>query len=561
MNQPKTAFRQAPIWLLATVLALAPTGSRAAPAAEDPLAAALAAEIALVEEDYAAAAGSYAQAAESTRRVDFAERATQLALYAADAPLAARMAALWRELAPGDRGAAQAGALAALRSGHDDAAISGLALLLDGGTQADLEAVIRTLNDAERAPGLKVLRALAAGGRFAGFAPSEVSPVALAVRWKDLELAAALSDESLRAWPNAARAWLWQALVHAAQKQPAAAAEDYAQALKRDPGNVELRLSYVRILNEAGRRTSELRKVLEAAPESHPHLYAARLALAVTDKDVRAYKRLRKQMSRDQRIDSGERRFLLGQVSELLTQPQQALEHYAAVTGAPRRFDARLRMAVLGFAEQREQALAWLREVQESATEQAQQGYLLEAELFNAAGEREQAILALSRGLSVYLDDTQLLYARALTYANLDAVEQVEADLRRVLELEPENAAALNALGYTLTDRTQRHAEAYELIKRAYALNDQDPATLDSLGWVLFRLGRTNEALEYLQKAYSQSPDAEIAAHLGEVLFASGDHTAAVDLWRKALAEAGSGAAQPQALHRTVQRLAPELLP
>lgn len=559
MNLPKTASRHAPAWLLAALIALAPAPSCSA-SAEDPLAAALEAEIALVDEDYATAARAYARAADVTGRADFAERATQLALYAADAPLAARMASLWRQLAPGDRGAAQAGALAALRSGQADAAISSLALLLDGGTRADLEAVIRTLNDAERTPGLKVLRALAAAGRFTRFEPSEVSPVALAVRWKDLEFAAALSEESLRAWPRSARAWLWQALVHAAQKRPAAAAEDYAQALKLDPGNIELRLSYVRILNEAG-RGSELRKVLEAAPRSHPHLYAARLALAVTEKDVRAYKRLRKQIARDQQIDSGERSFLLGQVSELLTDPEQALGHYAEVSATPRRFDARLRMAVLGFADRREQALDWLREVQESATEQAQQGYLLEAELFNAAGEREQAVLALSRGLSVYLDDTQLLYARALTYANLDAVEQVESDLRRVLELEPENAAALNALGYTLTDRTQRHAEAYELIKRAYALNDQDPATLDSLGWVLFRLGRTNEALEYLQKAYSQSPDAEIAAHLGEVLWASGDREAAVELWRKALAGTGNAPAQPQALHRTVQRLAPELLP
>jgi Flp pilus assembly protein TadD len=117
----------------------------------------------------------------------------------------------------------------------------------------------------------------------------------------------------------------------------------------------------------------------------------------------------------------------------------------------------------------------------------------------------------------------------------LDMIKRTEADLRDILSREPDNADAMNALGYTLADRTERYDEAYELIKRAVELKPNDHYVVDSLGWVLFRLGRHDEAIKYLRQAMALKPDAEVAAHLGEVLWVAGDQEGARTVWNMAL--------------------------
>jgi Flp pilus assembly protein TadD len=130
---------------------------------------------------------------------------------------------------------------------------------------------------------------------------------------------------------------------------------------------------------------------------------------------------------------------------------------------------------------------------------------------------------AFARGLGAFPDDGALLYARSLTWERRDDIARAEADLRKVLVAEPDNVAALNALGYTLADRTTRYGEALQLIDRARVAEPDNPAIIDSYGWVLYRLGRTREALVELRRAFTMQKDPEIAAHLGEVLWVSGD--------------------------------------
>jgi len=128
----------------------------------------------------------------------------------------------------------------------------------------------------------------------------------------------------------------------------------------------------------------------------------------------------------------------------------------------------------------------------------------------------------LTRGLAAWPDDSALLYARALAWERGDDIPRAEADLRKILVAEPENVAALNALGYTLADRTERHQEALELIDRARVAEPDNAAIVDSYGWVLYRLGRNEEALVQLRRAWSLNRDPEIAAHVGEVLWVLG---------------------------------------
>jgi Flp pilus assembly protein TadD len=143
--------------------------------------------------------------------------------------------------------------------------------------------------------------------------------------------------------------------------------------------------------------------------------------------------------------------------------------------------------------------------------------------------------------------------AGALLAERFDDMALVEQDLRRIIDLDPQNARALNHLGYAMTLRTDRYQEAMDLINRALTVTPDDPAIIDSLGWVQYKLGMYPEARTHLDKAYELFPDAEVAAHLGEVLWVMGDKSAATRVWRNALAT------QPDSEHirSAMQRLNP----
>jgi tetratricopeptide (TPR) repeat protein len=148
-------------------------------------------------------------------------------------------------------------------------------------------------------------------------------------------------------------------------------------------------------------------------------------------------------------------------------------------------------------------------------------------------------------------NDADLMYEQAMMAEKIDQLDAMEALLRQVMVLKPDHAHAYNALGYSLADRNLRLAEAKQLIERALQLTPGDPFITDSLGWVEFRLGNREEALRLLRQAYQARPDAEIGAHLGEVLWAIGQHDEARRIW----AEARSRDASNDVLRETMVRL------
>ena len=254
---------------------------------------------------------------------------------------------------------------------------------------------------------------------------------------------------------------------------------------------------------------------------------------------------------------SDDRRFLLGQIAEVLELGEEALRWYSAVSDPARRLPAQLRIAVLHEQAGRgAEALQTLQAVQGSDSEDGEtlrNAFLLEAELLNRRGELVPSIDALNRGLQIFEGDRALLYARALTYERLDRVPEAIIDLQVLVTEDPEDADALNALGYTMADRTTDYEEALGYIERALALSPEQPAILDSMGWVLFKLGRHVEALDYLQRAFAAQEDAEIAAHLAEVLAVLGRDEEAREIWQK-----GAGL-DPE--NRAIQRLREQLGP
>jgi tetratricopeptide (TPR) repeat protein len=191
--------------------------------------------------------------------------------------------------------------------------------------------------------------------------------------------------------------------------------------------------------------------------------------------------------------------------------------------------------ALLAELGQLNSAREYLHQIGVENTKQDLQLYLLEGELLRRAGLYQEAGEFYDAALEALPDSHELLYARALNAERLDDLAKAESDLQRIISADPDNAQALNALGYTLADRTQRYDEALGYIRRALELQPDAPEILDSMGWVQYRLGNYPEALNYLRRAVETMPDAEIAAHLGEVLWVSGDQGAARVVWEEAL--------------------------
>jgi len=161
--------------------------------------------------------------------------------------------------------------------------------------------------------------------------------------------------------------------------------------------------------------------------------------------------------------------------------------------------------------------------------------YLVDGQILRDAGRSQEALAVFAKGLKELPDNADLLYARAMTAEKMGNYAMLEKDLKQILARDPDNVDALNALGYSLADRTKRYQEALDYIKRALDLKPDSYFVQDSMGWVSYRLGKYKEAVSYLRRALDASSDSEIAAHLTEVLWVMGDKQAAREVWDKAL--------------------------
>ena len=227
----------------------------------------------------------------------------------------------------------------------------------------------------------------------------------------------------------------------------------------------------------------------------------------------------------------------MGQAAEGLKRYEEAIDWYKKVDSSDW-VRAQLRIATL-LAKQQGLAAGrdYLRRVEPQSAEDSIQIIQVEAQLLRDAKQWGETYDMLSKALEEYPESFELLYDHAMAAERVGKLDVMEADLKRVIEMKPDYAHAYNALGYTLAEKTDRLKEAKELIDKAYKLQPDDPFIQDSLGWVEYRMGHVQEALKQLQIAYSSRPDPEIAAHLGEVLWRSGQHEQAQKIWRAALAE------------------------
>ena len=542
-------------WLVGVQpIVLAAETRKPAPGALEPV---MAGEFALQNGQLDDAARWYLEAARATDDAGLAERATRIALLANDDVRAAQGMTLWRSRAPQSLAMRAAEATLALRRGDEGLASRELdSLMRDRDTDGWRHALI-ALGNGGKDPKLsaRLLTRLVDSNAIPNNLQAWLAFGGLAQRLDEAPLAERMVAEVVRRFPGEPRV----ALLRASQLREAGKLDDARTALAglqpQAERDADIRLAVAAEYDALGDAAAAA-AVLARGPQDEQS-YGLRASLLAKAEDNTALARLYDQLRKDAAEPDPQRRLLLGQTAEFLKRYPEALEWYRGVPGGPQRWAARLRAAnVLHQLKRGAEAYSEVRKLQDEASvsdDARRDAYLLEADLRskdkNDAGELD----AYARGLAAYPDDGALLYARALAWERRDNIDRAEADFRKILVAEPDNVAALNALGYTLADRTTRFTEALELIDRARVAEPGSAAIIDSYGWVLYRLGRTREALVELRRAYALQKDPEIGAHLGEVLWLTGNRDEA----RKYFEEARKLDPDNRALKRALMKFSP----
>ncbi|TLX21020.1 tetratricopeptide repeat protein [Thermomonas fusca] len=492
----------------------------------DPLEASLAGEFALQGGLLPEAARHYLDAARAAQDPVLAERATRIALLADEDALAREAYDTWQALAP------------------------------QPSLEARMVAASLALRAGDKRAARRELRALLAEPD--GWRPALTALVGAVGRQQALVVAMLEEIVARDALPHQLQAWLGFGGLAQRLEQPKLVDRIVQQVVARFPGEPRVALLRAQLLREGG-KLEEARAALAALGEpaqlpptlrwalageydalgdpgkaaqvlalgaQDEAMYARRAALLDKAGDKAGLTALYEELKRGATTPNPMRRLLLGQLAELLERHDEALTWYAKVPGERMQGAARLRAAnvlhAMGRPGQAFEALRALQADPELTDDDRRDGYLLEAELRQKAKDANGEQEAYARGLAAFPDDPALLYARGLMWERLDQIGKAEADLRRLLVIDPDNVAALNALGYTLADRTDRYREALELIDRARVAEPGNAAIIDSYGWVLFRLGKARAALDHLRHAYALQQDPDIASHLGQVLWVLG---------------------------------------
>lgn len=470
-----------------------------------------------------------------------AERATRLALHMGRDDLAASAAALWVELAPEELTARQLLVILMLRQDEEAPVLE------------HLEAIVRISENQE---GNGFLNAMTAISRelkrevvmawmrklVLAFPDDPRGGYALTVAAlvdKDFATAKQEADRLVANHPDWPKGYLVLSRVYLAQEDKAQAKTVLEEAVNRFPEEPLLRSAYARLLvdGEEYQAAYEQFLVLDRIQEQAgvASYWLGLIALQLDDQEA-ARNHFLQLMELNRRTDIAA--YYLGRIAEEQEQSRQAIEWYQRVEGGEFSDEAQVRVVRLMVDEGLvDEALDWLQRKRIQHPDQAARLYLIEVDLLREHGTPEQVMALLDKAVGAMPGNNDLLYARGLYAATQKRVDILERDMLQVIDNDPKHADALNALGYTLADQTDRHQEALDYIQRALALKPDSAAILDSMGWVMFRMGRYQEAIDYLRQAFDKLPDPEIAAHLGEVLWVTGEQQQARKVWQGILEE------------------------
>jgi len=517
----------------------------------------LLAEIALQRQQYGVAANEYYRAARLSDDAELAERAARVAFSYGTYEQALGTANRWAELAPDAVDARRYLVLLYLQTGRDKDAVEHLEKLY-ADTAAENEmgygALLPLLTEARDTDA-----AYAATVRLTKRAKDD--PTAhyahgfMALQASDIETARVEAKAASDARPE----WNEPRVLLARATLAGGDTEGALRLLSDQPGfrdDISLRLEYA-ILQLSADRPEEARLQLELLLEAHPRLPGALRTLGFLEYQQGNYELAERyfiELMATRRYVS-DALFYLGGMSENEGDLDSAAGFYARVTSGGNTVAARVRLSLILYRLGRsEEALRQLEHFEEADPTAAVELASARGDLLSRLERYDEALTLYERRLERYPDDETLLYARAFLYERMDRVDDAIAELEGLLERDPDDPVALNALGYTLADRTTRYEEARRYIGRALELSPYSPAIVDSMGWVEYRMGNYPESIEYLRRAWALDRDPEIAAHLGEVLWVNGDEEGARDIWFESLQENP----ESDALREVFERFQPE---
>jgi tetratricopeptide (TPR) repeat protein len=518
----------------------------------------LLAEIAGQRGSIGLAAQAYADLAKRTRDPRIAKRATEIALYARMPQAAIEAAQIWYETEPASMPALQTLTGLLINAKRHEEALPYLQKLLaaDGNSAADGFIQLSRLlaNNQDKALNLALVQQLAQPYPTLAQAHFAVAQAAAAAEQKELALAEVQAASRIR--PD----WELAALLEAQllQRQSnALALQRLAAFLERYPKAKEVRMSYARVL-VAERRYPEARVEFQTLSKDFPDNVDVVFAVGVLSLQLQDYALAEANFKRLLVLPYREKntvRMYLGQVAEEKKSYPEALRWYEEVTSGEQYLQAQTRYAlVLNKQGKLDAARAHLRQVEAGSNQARAQLLLTEAQMLRDANRTREAFDLIGGALNGSLpDQPELLYDYAMLAEKLERLDLLELNLKKLISVQPDHAHAYNALGYSLADRNLRLPEAQELIEKALQLAPDDPFVIDSMGWLLYRTGKNQQALEYLRRAYSARPDPEIAAHLGEVLWVAGERGDAEKIWLEAAKKTPGN----DALNSTIKRFKP----
>jgi tetratricopeptide (TPR) repeat protein len=515
------------------------------------------AEIALQRGRANVAASTYLDLARTTKDLRIIQRATEVAMITRQPQLALEAATLWLEQEPESAQARQVVTSLLVASGKlEDAKPNLQKMLSNESTRALTLQQISSLlaRYPDKRAVLTLVKELTQPYDQMAEAHFAVASAAQGADDKELALKEARAAGKLKPGWEAAANLEGQLLL---ASSPQKALDFYKEFLAKHPTAKSIRLNYARLLADrrdvAGTK-AQIEELVKAAPQDAETLIAAG-ALAGQIKDYEGSERhLRRalELSPQQGDDI---RMYLGQLYEDRKAYADAEKWYREVDAGEQFLSAQIKVASMLARQNRlDDARKFLAQVQANGPQRIQL-ILAEGQLLRDAKSYQSAFDRLTAGLDEFPGSAELLYDRAMVAEKMDRIDLLEQDLKLLISFKPDHAHAYNALGYTLADRTDRQAEALALIEKAVKLAPDDAYIIDSLGWVQYRMGRLDDSLTNLRLAFSKRPDPEIAAHLGEVLWAQGKKEEARQIWRDSVKEHPEN----ELLNATIKKYASDL--
>ncbi len=497
------------------------------------------AEIAGQRGQYNVALEGYLQAARKVKDSQIAERAAKIALYLKDTEKTKEAVSLWLGQDPDNLVARKIAALSSVRANDKNLAVKNLSYILEhdpAGFEATLMELVKVLGKEGKGDFLlEVFDEL--GDENPNVATIFFAKAFLAMHLKNNELANANIEKALEIQPGWTKAQLLQVQLAVLDQDFDKAKVILLKALEKEPANKQFNTMLAKLYIQTAEyeKAAEVyEKLVELDPGNTEAQFSLALVYLQLEEDDEARKLFEKLVEHPRW--QAQASLYMGRIEAKQKHIDDALVWFDRITTDPLVLEAGISAVSLLMNEGRyDEAEARLMKLREKFPNQELRLLLLQAELFNKQKQYQKAFDLLTTALLEHPNQKDLLYTRALIAERLDMLDVVESDLKFILEKYPNDANALNALGYTLVDRTDRYDEAADYLEKAIKLQPDEPVIQDSYGWLLYKQGNPEKALEYLVRAYKKFKGEEIAAHLVEVYWVLGEKQKAKDLFEKAI--------------------------